>query len=258
MTGNRNVPLLLLLCIAAPLAHAETTTPEPAEPRLPVIQNLTESLDFLNAIKEKKLPVEAVALQTALNRILDLWNAQNEDMVNDLRNNINIIPKPFIERAHDYLERLRNINLKNEETRAAINQNLPVHKIIARGEKLQTERQALEPVLNDIIDFTSIFTNHHAITKATNRLSSIIKEEKKIRIMLSQGKWLSFVGLIQQTNLLIKNAAKLNKGAIELLAEPDETEGGVTIESLIIQSENNIKAAYTNFLTMSKLINIKK
>lgn len=255
-----NKALLVLLFISAPLAQAKTTMPAPTEPRIPVIQNLTDSLDFLNIIKEKKLPVEAIALQTALNRIIDLWNAQNENMVNDIYTIMNILPEEFTERAHEYRERLSDIRLQNKDARAAINQNLSIQKIIAFGEKLQAERQALEPILNDIIDFTSVFTNQKAMTKTANRLDLIMKDEKKIRIMLPEVKGVLFTQLVKQAQTFIKNANQLNKKAVELLAlgnaerRAEVTDEGITIDSLITQSENNIKAAYANFLGMSKLI----
>lgn len=264
---KNNIALIALVCFvgmplavnrAAGHAHAKILTEEsaslPAEKTMPVIKNLTDSLDFLNIIKERELPLESIALQTALNRILDLWNAQNEGMLNDLNATEDIIPANYEDRLNDYRKQLSMIRLRNEDARKRINQNLSVREAIMLAEELRAWHKTIEPTLNEIVDFTSIFVNQNAITKTTNRLDSIIKDEKKIRNTLSVARWASFTQLIKQTQTLIKNAHKFNKKAVELLAQLNETEEGITIENLIIQSENNIKAAYTNFLGMSKLI----
>lgn len=229
-------------------------TPQPAEETMPVIKNLTDSLDFLNIIKERELPFEPIALQTALNRILDLWNVQNEAMFNDLNSIEDILPADHKNQITNYRKQLSAIRLRNEDTRERINQNLSAREAIAMGEELRAARRTIEPALNEIVDFTSIFTNQNTIVKATHRLAAITKDEKKIRITLSSARWATFTQLIKQTQTLIKQANQFNKKAVELLIDQDNIEEGITIESLIIKSENNIKATYTNFLAMSKLI----
>lgn len=246
------------------LAHARTPITEPApllaEKTMPVIKNLTDSLDFLNIIKERELPHESIALQTALNRILDLLNAQNEGMLNDLNAVHNIIPADYEDRIKNYRTQLALIRVRNEDARKRINQPLSVQEASSTAEELRSAHEIIEPTLNEIVDFTSVFINQNAITTATNRLHSIIKDEKKIRATLTGIRWATFTQLIKQTQALIKNANQFNKKAVELLTLSNAeglaelTNEGIIIESLITQSENNIKATYVNFLGMSKLI----
>lgn len=259
MNRANSITLILLVSLfSVPLTQSNaeglTLGEETATETMPVIKNLTDSLDFLNIIKERKLSLDPIALQTVLNRILDLWNAQNESMLNDLNAAQNIIPHTYENRAANYRKQLSEIRLRNEDMRKKINQDMSVQEAIAKGREFRASHTAIEPTLNEILDFTSVFTNQNAIIKTTNRLAAIMKDEKKIWITLSAAKWTSFTQLMKQTQMLIKNANQLNKKAVALIGEQDAPEEGITIESLIAKSENNIKATYTNFLAMSKLI----
>lgn len=219
------------------------------------IKNLAESLDLITAIKAGKGTVDAIALQTALNDILDLSAEEVKSMERELKS-LDLADEDWAATRTNYLSQLAGLRARIEAMRADMNTDAKTKDIVRAAQALKIWRDGTyTPKIQLMVDFLAVMKGKKAITTAHARLISIAKEEKKIRGFLTGGKTAHFLKLLKKAQGEIAQATQMSIKAEELLDAPESQREGDLIGALTADAGELIDAAYGDFLAMSRLVN---
>lgn len=248
----RKINAILLAAIALPsLAGAQSAQ---VEGLTNTLENLIDSLTLIEAIKTRKLPTDALALQGALNRVLDLSVAELEGLQTKL-NAINQLSDEYQAMRDQYHEQLSGLRLHWEDVREAINQNIALNTIIARARNLKEWRETIyQPALAPVVNFIAVFHNQEAINVAQRRLASIMGDEKNIKRIVAKNRWVTFAQLIKKAQAAIEQAGQLNNRAQQLLIKNNPLEEKGDVETLVATANKQLQQAYNLFLLMNELL----
>ena len=243
------------ILLSSTTVHAqETNPPTNVGGLVSALENLTHSLDLLDALKTSKRPIDTTTLQTAINKVLDLSIVELEHLQTELNGLKNLPEDNQIDRD-EYLQQLSQIRLHYEDVRTVANQELTVAETATIGRKLQEYRATAQELINHIVDLITVFQTQDALITARGRLANILKDKDKIQATLSRTKWTTFTQLLKKARLSITHANQFNARAQELLQGTiNGYDTGQTIDSLVTTASKDIQDAYNAFLAMSKLI----
>jgi hypothetical protein len=250
------IPIVSAL-ILAPFffAQAETTKDAPQDGIKTELNRLTDSLDLLTAIKAAKRPTDATSLQTALNTVVSITDEEIKNISGEL-NVLEDLTDAENALASDYMENLVGLRLYVKSVRTDTTQEAAPSAILSLAQKFKEWRDGpYATALDPIMRFTNVFQSKDDIKAANARLGAILKDERKIRTMLSATKTAPFMRLIKKVQTELRKATDLTARA-EALLTPDAVapDDASTIDEEIRQSNALVDTAYDDFIAMGKLI----
>jgi hypothetical protein len=247
MANGIKAAVFLFTAMTSALAAQAAFAQSAAEYQSPItenLQDLAESLDFIESIKASKKEINVNALQTALNRILSLSREELAGMTSDLIG-LGALGGDATEKQKKYLGEVNMLMRHVERISDNVNQELSIADAIRIAQGLKAWRTAAyEPALIPIADFVSIFKNKTIITHAKNRLANIVREQKKIQSVLTEEGAAQFNAMLKKAHANIAQAASLNARAYK---EDDPTE-------FVARAEKLVNESYDLFIAMSRLI----
>lgn len=234
--------------IGAPNENADITQ---------ALENLTESLYLLSAIKASKRPIDPAthitAIQAALNRIIDL-SGEEINNLEDRLSSLATLSDDQEKIRDEYLNQLSDFRSHYETTRESINQDMPLKNLLKISNDLKAWHEtSYTPVIAPLVNFSATLQNKNTIAIAARRLADIMKDAKKIRSSLSPSKEIIFNQLIKKAQGAITQATALNTRAEDALAAPRNDDTGA-IDVFIDNADALIRQTYTYFVAMSKLL----
>lgn len=221
------------------------------------LENLTDSLHLLSAIKASKRPVDPAthitAIQAALNRIIDLSGEEIKNLENRL-SSLAALSQDQEKTRDEYFNQLADFHLYYKTTREAINQNITLANLLKISNALKKWREAsYAPAIAPMVNFSAVLQNKNTTATAARRLAGIMKDEKRIRNALSPSKEIIFSQLIKKAQGAITQATALNARAEDALASPDNHDADA-IDVSVDNADALIRQAYAYFIAMSKLL----
>ena len=220
------------------------------------MENLTDSLDLLSAIKTGKKPADPVALQTALNAVISLSAEETRNLTESMNGLENLTEEKNGMRA-EYLALLDGFRAYLEAAKRNATKEASAEETVRGARQLKEWRDGTyTPGISPVVDFVAVLENKQSIVTAHMRLISIIKDEKKIRGLLAGGKTASFLRLLKKAQGEISRATQLNWQADKLLLAPDAdgNRDGETIDATIGDANGLLNGAYDDFAAMSALV----
>ena len=255
----RSTKHISIICalILAPFFFAQAKTAKDTTPNTikTELNRLTDNLDLLTAIKTAKRPTDATSLQTALNNVVNITDEEIKNMGNEL-NALEDLTDGENAMISDSMETLANLRMYVKLVRTDTTQEATLNTILSLAQKFKEWRDGPYTVaVGPIIRFTSVFQSKNAIKAANIRLGAILKDERKIRGMLSATKTAPFMRLIKKVQTELRKAADLHTRAEALLMEGATTEDDAnTINEGVRQANASVNTAYDDFIAMGKLI----
>lgn len=153
---------------------------------------------------------------------------------------------------------LTNLALHVKSVRVDTTQESGTSAVISIAQKFKEWRDgAYTATMTQAAAFVDIFENEDSIKAANARLASIMKDEKKIRGMLSGKKAGAFTHLIRRVQVGLRKAGDLNARAKAVIIPNHEKEAinnEDSIDEMIRQSNALVNDAYDDFIAMSRLI----
>lgn len=219
------------------------------------LNRLTNNLDLLTAIKTAKRPTDPISLQTALNTVISITEEEIKNAGNKLTA-LGDLTEAESAMESSYIDTLANLRLYVQSVRKETTQEASTGTILSLAQKFKEWRDGpYTMALNPIMQFTSVFQSKNAIKAANARLGSIVKDERKIRAMLSATKTAPFMRLIKKAQNELRKAADLIARA-EALLTPDTpaSDDADTIDEEVRQANKFVNDAYDDFIAMGKLI----
>lgn len=219
------------------------------------LYRLTESLNLLSAMKASKRPADAIALQTALNAVIQISEEEVRTTSIKLATQKNISEAEDEIRA-DIIKNLASLKIYMQTVRINTTQEAGPTAIAWIAQKFKEWREGLyTQTIEQATAFIGVFENETSIQSASARLNAILKDEKKIRALLPTSKTNVFMRLVKNTQANLRKATELNTEAHALLTPTtDTTYDTTTIHNRIAESNALIDSIYDDFVTMSKLI----
>ena len=241
--------------------HGQTVSATSADIIQSDLSRLTKSLDLVNAIKAGKRPIDATALQTALNTVISISEEEVRSVSTLLAAHDGLSDD---ERAvrDSIITDIINLKSRIKSVRADTTQEAGASAVISIAQKFKEWRDGpYAATMARAVRFLGVFENENAIQAANARLAAIVKDEKKIRALLPGTKSAPFMSLRKKAHGELKKAADLNaraKAVIITGSDAEETEetqeNDANADEMIRQSFTLVNAAYDDFIGMSKLI----
>lgn len=238
-------------------AHGQAISTTPTDTLYDDLSRLTESLDLLNAIKTGKRPTNIISLQTALNNVISI--SEEEMRTVSLRlAALNELTSEESALRNKLMANIASFKLHVRAVRTDTTQEAGISSVISLAQKFKEWREGpYVTTMERAIALIDILENENSIQAANARLTSILKDEKKIRGMLSGTKTAAFMRLIKRAQGELKKAADLNgRAKAALLPNPknETADDKDSIGEILRQSSNLLSATYDDFIAMSKLI----
>lgn len=255
---KKGTPLFFAL-ILAPFffAHGQSASTARTDALQSDLSRLTESLDLLTSIKAGKRITDATPLQTALNNVLSVSDEEVRSVTARLGAQAGLADEEAA-LQNELMADLANLASHLKSVRADATQESGISAVMSLAQKLKEWRDGpYTATVGRAVTFVSVFENEDSVKAANARLTLILKDEKKIRRILSGTNTTAFARLIKKVQGELRKAADLNgRAKAAFIPDPDteaEDEEG-TIEEIIRQSNALVNDAYNDFVAMSKLI----
>ncbi len=256
--NNKGIYIFFALAFAPFFfAHGQAPDTTGANTLQSDLNRLTESLDLLNSIKAGKRITDATPIQTALNDVLNISEEEIRSVTARLGAQANLTEEEAA-LQNELIMGLANLASHLKSVRADATQESGISAVISLAQKLKEWRDGpYTTTVERAVTFVSIFENENSIKAANARLASILKDEKKIRRILSGANTTTFARLIKKVQGGLRKAADLNTRAkAALMPDPNNAtaDDENSIDELIRQSGILVNDAYNDFIAMSKLI----
>lgn len=255
-TTNKYIPLICALALAPFFfTHAQATDTAQTDDTQSTLSRLTESLNLVTAIKAGKFPTDAVSLQAAMNDIIRLSEEEIRNVSVELATQNGLTDEEMALRD-DLMVNLASAKIHVLSVQTDILQEATPNTIVSIAQKFKEWRDgSYTTTMEQAVRFTSVFKNENSVKAANARLTAILKDEKKIRSLLSASKTAPFMRLIKKAQGELKKASDLNTRAEALLVQNNNTEeSNTTIDEMVRQATVSVNIAYDYFVAMSKLI----
>ncbi len=252
----KKISIILALAFAPFFfAQAQTASTASTDTLQSDLSRLTESLDLLNAIKIGKRPTDATPLQSALNNVISISEEEIRSVSAQLAAQSGLTDEESALRD-SLITDLANLKLHTKAVRTDTTQESGISAVISIAQKFKEWRDGTyTDTMARAVRFISVFENEDSVQAGNGRLSSIVKDTKKIRSLLPGMRSAPFMNLIKKAQDELKKAADLNARAKStLLSDTKEAEDEETIDEMVRQSNALVNAAYDDFIAMSRLI----